>query len=288
MQPSRPPLAPDAAVDLHLHTRYSDGSWLPAELFDALAAGGFRVVSVVDHDQLAHLPEVVALGTTHDIDVIPGTEVTTEWRGLAAHLLCYAPLATGFRGDALRAIVANTDARMRANTRMIYDAMLARGYAFPQQAKTLAAQNGEPVRALDVAQLLIAHNYAASPTEAMEMVTEAGYRQALAPLAEAVTAAHADGAVCVLAHPGRGQGEIHRYLPEEIEALLAETPLDGIEVYYPTHTPEQVAEYAALAQRRDLLMSAGSDSHGPGQRLPIAYPARQVAPLLERLGVRVG
>ena len=278
------PLPPDAAVDLHLHTRYSDGAWRPADLFATLTQGGFRAVSVVDHDQIEHLPEVSALGAERSIVVIPGTEVTTEWRGLAAHLLCYAPLATGFTSDALRALVDDTRARMLANTQMVYDTMLARGYHFPRQQEALA-RDGQLNRAMDVGTLLLAHGYADGPGEAMRMVNEAGYQQALAPIAQAVAAAHASGALCVLAHPGRGEGEIHRYEPAEIEALLAEVPLDGVEVYYPTHSTAQVAAYEALAARHGLLISAGSDSHAPNTRQPVPYPARRIAPLLQRLGV---
>ncbi|HEX8995766.1 MAG TPA: PHP domain-containing protein [Ktedonobacterales bacterium] len=280
-------LPPDAAVDLHLHTRYSDGTWLPADLFDLMARERFRLVSVVDHDQLAHLPEMLALGADRGIGVIQGTEVTTEWRGLPAHLLCYAPLPGGFTGDALRGVVDGVVARMLANTRMIYDAMLARGYTFPRQREALAAQGGEPIRAMDVARLLLAHGYASEPDEALRMVVEAGYEQARAPLAAVIAAAHASGALCVLAHPGRGDGEIHGYTPEEIAALAEDVPLDGIEVYYPTHTPVQVAAYAALARRLGLLEGAGSDSHGPRGRAPVSYSAAQVAPLLARLGVEV-
>lgn len=280
-------LPPDAPVDLHLHTRYSDGDWRPSDLFDALAQAGFRAVSVVDHDQMDHLPEVLALGDARGIVVIPGTEVTTEWRGLAAHLLCYAPITTGFTSDALRAVVDDTRARMLANTQMIYDAMLARGYRFPRQREVLVASDGQPRRAVDVGTLLLAHGYAAGPGEAQQMVIEAGYQQALAPIERAVTAAHASGALAILAHPGRGEGEIHRYEPEAIETLLGEIPLDGIEVYYPTHSTQQIAACEALAARHGLLISAGSDSHTPNRRLPVAYPAQRIAPLLERLGLRI-
>jgi 3',5'-nucleoside bisphosphate phosphatase len=282
------PLPPDAAIDMHLHTRYSDGRWRPVDLFETLAQHAFRLVSVVDHDQLDHLPEMMALGAERGIGVIAGTEVTTAWRGLAAHLLCYAPLPSGFTGDALSRLIDDTRTRMRANTRMIYDAMLARGYTFPRQAEILADRGGKLNRAMDVGDLLVAHGYAAGPAEAFQMVTAAGYQQILALIEQAVAAAHASGALCLLAHPGRSEGEIHRYEPVEVEALLAEVPLDGIEVYYPTHTAEQVAAYAALAERRNLLASAGSDSHGPHQRLPLAYPAQRIAALLERLGVTLG
>ncbi|HTK09276.1 MAG TPA: PHP domain-containing protein, partial [Ktedonobacteraceae bacterium] len=64
-------------------------------------------------------------------------------------------------------------------------------------------------------------------------------------------------------------------------------PLDGIEVYYPTHSPELVATYLAYAAQHNLLISAGSDSHGPPGRMPIKYRAELCRDLLERVGIAV-
>jgi predicted metal-dependent phosphoesterase TrpH len=275
-------------IDLHLHTTYSDGHWTPPALFDQLAQRGVTIASVMDHDQFDHLSEAQALGEERAITVIPGTEVTARWRGTAAHILCYAPPSAGFTGSALRSVVDGIRADMLANTALIYQTLRQRGYEFPQQSEILAAQGGQPVRAGDVAKLLLQSGYVVTPAEAMALVVEAGYRQATAPLTEVVEAAHASGAVCLLAHPGRGGGEIHRYEPWEIEALLREVSLDGVEVYYPAHSETQVAAYMELAGRHNLLISAGSDSHGPRQRLPIPYPASHSSALLAHLGVAIG
>ncbi|HEU0026181.1 MAG TPA: PHP domain-containing protein [Ktedonobacterales bacterium] len=277
-----------ALIDLHLHTTYSDGHWAPRALFDQLMERDVAIAAVMDHDQLDHLPEVLALGAERGIIVIPGTEVTARWRETAAHILCYAPPATGFSGDALRRVVERIRAAMLVNTTMIYRAIRQRGYDFPRQGEILAAQGGRPIRARDVARLLLESGHVATPAEAMALVIEAGYRQATAPLAEVVEAAHASGALCLLAHPGRGEGEIHRFDPEEIEAILRDVSLDGVEAHYPTHSDEQVAAYTALARRHDLLISAGSDSHGPRQRLPIAYLPAYADALLARLGLAAG
>jgi 3',5'-nucleoside bisphosphate phosphatase len=277
-----------ALIDLHLHTIYSDGQWAPRALFDQLAERGITVAAVMDHDQLDHVPEAQALGAERGITVIPGTEVTARWRDTAAHILCYAPPATGFTTDALRTVVDQTRAAMQANTTMIYRHLRQRGYDFPRQGEILAEQGGQPVRAGDVARLLLESGHIATPAEAMALVIEAGYRQATAPLGEVVEAAHASGALCLLAHPGRGDGEIHRFAPDEIEALLRDVPLEGVEAHYPAHSDEQIATYIALARRHNLLVSAGSDSHGPRQRPPIAYPAARASALLARLSVTAG
>ena len=64
----------------------------------------------------------------------------------------------------------------------------------------------------------------------------------------------ASGGVPVLAHPGR-------LLDESILDDLAERGLAGLEVFYPTHTPQMTAHFRAKASRYGLVMTAGSDFH---------------------------
>jgi hypothetical protein len=59
-----------------------------------------------------------------------------------------------------------------------------------------------------------------------------------------------------------------------------------LEVYYPAHMPEQTSMYLDYAQKHNLLVSAGSDSHGPDNK-PIKYRAALCQRLLERLGIQV-
>src|SRR6185437_6929871 len=250
-------------IDLQIHTIYSDGHWQLDDLFAHLAREQFRLVSITDHDSMEHLDALRALGDAHGVYVLPGIEMTTNWRGKSAHLLCYA---AAFRGDALGQIARDTVASQLANTHAVYEELKRKGYHFAQQASL-------PTRPIDNARLLQSHGYAESLDEALRMITDAGYRSISVPLDEAVAAAHADGALAILAHPGRGGGEIYRYDIPPLSEMLAEIALDGIEARYPTYSEEHVAAYSAFAYERGLLISAGSDSHGPEQRLPIAYLA---------------
>lgn len=264
-------------IDLQIHTIYSDGQWQPDDLFAHLAREQFRLVSITDHDSMEHLDELRALGDEHGVYVLPGVEITTNWRGKSAHLLCYA---AAFRGDALTQIGQDTVARQLANTQAVYEELMRKGYHF-------APHISSPTRPIDNARLLQSHGYATSLDDALRMIANAGYRSINVSLASAVAAAHADGALAILAHPGRGGGEIHRYDIPLLSEMLADVPLDGIEARYPTHGEEQVAAYSAFARERGLLVSAGSDSHGPGQRLPVPYPASTCRELLARCGVIV-
>lgn len=289
-----PALPADAPVDLHLHTVYSDGHWEPAALFDQLARGGFRLVAVTDHDRVDRLAGLVALGSEWGVGVVPGVEVTANWHGRVAHLLCYAgrgrtPDAPTLPADgALARLTAATVAAVRANTAAVRTELERRGYAFPRAEEVLRGERDPLARPATNARLLLAHGHTATMEEALGLIADAGYRIVSAPLAEAVAAAHADGALALLAHPGRQDAEIPCYPPDLLARVCDAVPLDGIEAYYPLHTPEQTAGYLAFAHARGLLISAGSDSHGPRQRLPIPYPAHDVSALLGRLGVMIG
>lgn len=273
---------PTDAIDLHMHTTYSDGHWNPTDLFDQLSKQQFRVVAVTDHDRIDRIEEMRVLGAARGIHVVPGVEVTTSWHNMTAHLLCYAP---EFVGDTLRDLTHATERAQYENTQMVYAELLKRGYTFPQQAEVLAENGGEVVRPIDNVRLVQAHNHAASAGAAFALIGSAGFRSIGVALADAVAAAHESGAITVLAHPGRA--DIQRYEPAQLVEMFAEVPFDGIEVYYPTHTPEQVALYEGFAREHNLATGAGSDSHGPRQRLPIVYPAERAARVLAHCGVTV-
>ena len=90
---------------------------------------------------------------------------------------------------------------------------------------------------------------------------------------------------CLLAHPGRQDGFI-TYDTDLLDKLRREVPIDGLEVYYPAHTPEQTTMFLNYAQQHNLLISSGSDSHSP-DKPPIKYPARLSRALLERMGILI-
>ena len=60
--------------------------------------------------------------------------------------------------------------------------------------------------------------------------------------------------------------------------------LDGLEVFYPVHTPAQTQFLQQQAELHNLLISGGSDSHHPNQ--PLAqWDAAPMLPLLRRVGL---
>ena len=67
--------------------------------------------------------------------------------------------------------------------------------------------------------------------------------------------------IAVLAHPNtlglNGRSEL-----EDLILQLLKEGLGGIEVFYPEHSPADIAQYKGLAERYGLVMTGGTDYHG--------------------------
>lgn len=280
-------LTPETTIDLQLHTTYSDGRWSAEELFDYLAQEGFGLVAITDHDRVDTVAGIQRLGKHKQVPVLAAVEISAQWHGKMGDVLCF-----GFdpHHHALRAIANQVRQQAAANAQQVYEELLSRGYRFPRRQEVLTATEGELRVAGDCATLLMKHDYVKDWSAALQIIRDAGYREMKADMAQTVEAAHQGGGVALIAHPGRGKLEPEEftfYTPHLLDQVCAEIPLDGIEVYYPTHSSELVEMYLAYAQQHDLLISAGSDSHGPPGRLPIKYPAELCRHLLERVGFQV-
>jgi predicted metal-dependent phosphoesterase TrpH len=277
----------DTPVDLHLHTTYSDGRWRAEELLEYVAQQHFGLIAVTDHDRVDSVAHIQQLGLQKQVPVLAGVEISAAWHGMMGDVLCY-----GFNphDEALRAIADEVRQRQKDNAEEVYAELVRRGYQFPHRQAILKASAGELRVAGDSANLLIKHGYVNDWTSALALIRDAGYHEIKADMAKTVDTVHQSGGVALIAHPGRGQHEPKEftfYHPELLDQLRAEVDLDGIEVYYPTHSPQDIETYLAYAQRHHLLIGAGSDSHGPPGRLPINYRADKVRSLLERVGIEV-
>jgi 3',5'-nucleoside bisphosphate phosphatase len=197
-------------------------------------------------------------------------------------VLCYGFDPANNELEALgRAVIL----KQREITQENYEELKRKGYQFPREQEILGEKRGEPLQYQDVGQLLLQHGYSTGPGSIGKIMTDAGFYFATNDIADVVDAAHRSGAVCLIAHPGRG-GEFTQYYDELLDRLLRDVPIDGLEVYYPAHTQAQIAMYIDYAREHHLLASSGSDSHGP-EKKPIKYRAELSRQLLERLGVSV-
>lgn len=83
---------------------------------------------------------------------------------------------------------------------------------------------------------------------------------------EIIEIIHKSGGIAVLAHPYKTEPDLNR-----IKTLVKELQtfgLDGIEAFYLSNTPEEEASLLDIATSLNLLVSAGTDYHLPGDTKP--------------------
>lgn len=274
-------LAADAAIDLQMHTTSSDGIWTPEELIDYLIKEEFGAAAITDHDRVDTALPLQQLAFQKGLPILVAAEMSTAWRGEPTDMLCF-----GFDPEQkeLRDLVQDIARRQSENTREVYTNLCKQGYIQPQPdelqailAKPSAQQPHE------LAAFLKKQVSATAKPSVGELMTNAGFSWATNDIAAVVEAAHRSGAVILIAHPGRG-GNYTVYDEALLDELRREVPIDGLEVYYPAHKPEQIAMYLTYVRKHNLLTSSGSDSHGP-EKKPIKYQAGLSRGLLERLGI---
>src|SRR5690349_10064251 len=79
----------DAAVDLQMHTTFSDGRWSAAELLDHVAGAGFALVAITDHDRPDTVEELQRLAGEHGVRVLPAVEMSASWEEDMLDILCF-------------------------------------------------------------------------------------------------------------------------------------------------------------------------------------------------------
>ena len=151
-------LSPDASIDLHMHTNFSDGRWPAQQLIDYLANEGFDLVSVTDHDRVDTIAGIQELAAEKNLPVLAGVEMSTDWNGKMGHMLCY-----GFdpEDNFLRDITESVVRLQLENTYAVHDELLRRGFSFPREEEVLAENGGKLRRPADNGRLLREHGYVA-------------------------------------------------------------------------------------------------------------------------------
>jgi predicted metal-dependent phosphoesterase TrpH len=277
-------LVADAIIDLHVHTIHSDGIWTPGELFDYLVSEQFSLVAITDHDRADTTIALQQLAQSKHLPVLVAVEMTAAWQGEMTDLLCF-----GFDPvhSELLELAQDVLRRQQDNTREVFENLQRKGYTLPQSPAVLTDLLAQPSAQQPHALVasLKRQGYGQGEPSAGKIAHEAGCTFATNDLAAVVEAAHCSGAVCLIAHPGRTDGFVN-YDVQLLDQVRQEALIDGLEVYYPKHTPAQTAMYLEYARRHHLLNSAGSDSHG-SEKPPIKYRAELCRALFERLEIQM-
>ena len=254
---------PERTADLHLHTRFSDGTDTPERLVELVREAGLSAMAITDHDNVEAIAVAATLATRYGIELIPGIEMSASTDGIEVHLL-------GFFIDLADAGLQQHLAEQRSRRVERIHEMVHRlqrvGVRITAEEVFQVAGEGTVGRP-HVARILLKHGYVSSLSEAFSRYIgpdNPGFvpGSPLSP-AQVIRVIRRAGGIPVLAHPV--------YLKRDalIEKFVNDG-LVGLEVYHSGHMPDLVRRYDEIAKRLKLLKTGGSDYHGDTKEgLPI-------------------
>jgi predicted metal-dependent phosphoesterase TrpH len=251
-------------IDLHTHTRASDGTQTPEELVRAAKDAGLDVLGLTDHDATEGWTEAARTAEEVGIALVRGVEISTKHLGRGAHLLAYLmdptypPLL-----ENLRKVLDGRSSRVPAMLERLRQIGIDVDISDVRRVADGTAATGRP----HVADALVSLGVVPDRDTAFERYLKPGrpaYVNRYAPaLVEMVRIVDEAGGVSVLAHPWGRHGP--ESMTEASITELAGLGLAGLEVDHQDHTPAEREQLRAIAGRLDLVVTGSSDHHGTGK-----------------------
>lgn len=251
-------------IDLHTHTRVSDGTQTPEDLVRAARAAGLDVLGLTDHDTAEGWAEAARTAEEVGVTLVRGIEVSTRHLGRGVHLLAYLPDPTyPPLVTQLRKILDGRSSRVPAMLERLRAVGIGIGIADVRRASDGTAATGRPHVADALVALGVVPDRNAAFRDYLNPGRPAYVDRYAAPLADMIRVVTEAGGVTVVAHPWGRHGP--ESLPESAIAELAQRGLAGLEVDHQDHTPEDRERLRAIAERLDLVVTGSSDHHGLGK-----------------------
>lgn len=257
----------------------SDGTLSPAEVVSQAARRGIRAIAVTDHDTISGVMPAQVEGERLGVEVIPGVEISAQWPSGILHILgFFLRLDDGPLSDSLEFLrqmrqerVPRIVSKLRSLNVLISVAEVER-----------AALGGVPGRP-HIAAIMVEKGHVSRIQDAFDRYLRKGapaYVEKVKLSAEvAIRLIREAGGVPVLAHPhSLNENDAGRL--DGIIRTLVDQGLEGIEAFYPQHTPRQTRMFLDVAARYRLVVTGGTDFHGankPHVRMGV-FPGRGSLP----------
>ena len=239
-------------IDLHNHSIHSDGVFTEEELLNSAKENNVDIFALTDHDSVFGCDRIVELSKKYNVRVIKGMELSTNYKGESIHVVCL------FKDNIIPKEMVDfsidyKEKRKNRAIKMLHN--LNEIYGFKIDIDSLLKESEVITRANIMRHIAKLNNL--SFNEAKKYVSpdsKAYIPSTKISVEEGLKLAKSSGCLTILAHPCLIKNQ------DFVKELL-DFGFDGIEVRYPNHLDMEDL-YTKLAKEYNILISAGSDSHG--------------------------
>lgn len=265
-------------IDLHIHSSFSDGTCTPEEIVVQAREKNMDLIALTDHNTLAGAERFRRAARKEGQKAAVGIELTSGYQTAdqkmkEIHVLGYFPLQADMGSE--KFALLNRRIREYGDSKYLQlenilenlaedypELSVQEFYAYIESKK--ADKNYNRVH---IANYLMHRGLAHTVNECFErfLSEKQKYyvRRKQITVEEAVDAIKEAGGLCIIAHPAE-----YHFSDEEMEQFFRhcmELSVDGVEVFHPSDTEEEVGRILKLFQKLQpypFLISTGSDFHG--------------------------
>ncbi len=266
-------------IDLHIHSKNSDGKLSVAEIIREAKARNISFLSISDHDSIICQNQVISLTKKEGIRQITGVELNVTFshpkyhdgKTVSLDFLGYqfdpdnialeSKLYTmaKYREERAAKILDNLNAEFREE----HIASLT-NYDLRQIEESVDGVLGRP----HIADYLIKKGVVKNRQEAFDKyLVKCNVPKFPLYLEEASKIIRDAGGKLVLAHPNDPHGtsltSLTKELSEQIDIIKEKMLpyIDGVECWHSRNTTETTSHYVSFASNQGLIMTGGSDCH---------------------------
>lgn len=269
-------------IDLHMHTKYSDGTDTVEEILNNVNKANLEIISITDHNTCEAYNEMKSLNIDklYKGNIIVGCEFTTSFNNRLIEVLGY-----GFDYEKVQEYLDKYYKKelIEERTTILYNRLIKKikdlGLTFHQdevREKKFDSEffergiydelikhpeNKEKIKEDIMSSFSDFFRKGLTNPNSTIFINHAEFKP---PLNDIINLVHNCGGIIFLAHP-------YQYKFTDTEAFLdkiySENSFDGIECFYTTFSNKQSDYLVEFAKERNLMISGGSDYHGTNKKL---------------------
>jgi 3',5'-nucleoside bisphosphate phosphatase len=242
-------------ADLHIHTRYSDGSLSPDDIVRIASERGLCCISITDHDSVFGIDQAICVGNDYNVEVVPGVEISAEEDGREMHILGY------YIDYKDKNLLDFLDKIRQDRIKRLYEMAerLSRHKVEIDVQELMDFAGDVSISRLHVAKFMQSKGFVANWRDAFSKyigdskpcyVASFRYKSK-----EVIDAIKQSNGIAVIAHPGLNN-------LDSILTRLVQEGLGGVEVFHYEHSDKKTKQYQDFAEQHNLAVTGGSDCHG--------------------------
>ena len=248
-------------IDLHSHTKASDGEKTLEELIDLAISKNISTLAITDHDTVDGLEIAENYAKNKNIKIIPGVELSAHVEKGQMHIL---GLFVDYKNTKfLEKLNYLKESRSSRNDKFINE-LNKMGYQITMKELKVVS-GGKTIGKPHFAKVFLSKNYIKTKNEMFDNFFNKPplnkYKRDSYSPKDSIKMIKEAGGIAILAHPQTLKLSFDE-LRDKIKELKS-YGLDGLECYHSNQTPEEMIEFNKIANELGLIITKGSDYHGP-------------------------